>query len=95
MQQLLNISGCHFLTRTEGRTLIFTNFGAIASQADSSVVRSATVLLTAQEPTDINVYAEQGIKCCLRHPVPSPMWLSTLKIPSSNITQLYFPGGKK
>lgn len=50
MQQLLNISGCHFFPGTQDHKSIFTIFSATAALADSSVVSSAGALLTAREP---------------------------------------------
>ena len=80
MQQLLNILGCHFFPeqKTRNHQFLLTSVKLLLRQILQLLAVLEHILLY-ESSTDINVYAEQDITCCLRHTVSGPMWPSALK----------------
>lgn len=80
MQQLLNISGCHFFPeqKTTNHQFLLTSVKLLLRQILHLLALLKHILLH-ESSTDINVYAEQDSMCCLRHTVSGPMWPSALK----------------
>lgn len=67
MQQLLNISGCHFLPKqmTANHQFLLASVKLLLRQILQLLAVLEHILLY-ESSTNINVYAEQHIKCCLR-----------------------------
>lgn len=80
MQQLLSILDCHFFPeqKTTNHQFLLTSVKLQLRQILQLLPVLEHISL-CDSSTDINVYAEQDIKCCLRHTVSGPMWPSALK----------------
>lgn len=80
MKQLLNISGWQYFPEqnNSNHQLLLTAVKLLLKQILQLLAKLEHILLY-ESSTDINVYAEQDIKCCLRHTVSGSMWASALK----------------